>query len=321
MTFALIFGTALLAAAPMYDPVVMENEYLKLTVDRQRGATLRSMIDKKNNAETAREFKSGKNWCGALAEDRLAGEVYPGAISRLHYQGNLATQGDRQILSLTCIPPENSKYKGLQFSKTYILGKGCRYLTLEWAITNTGKQAKAVTPWVHNILSGDFRNTVLPKEEGIKLIPRSADYFQDPVRDWLGAYNPDSRRFIYFLADFSKLLKHYFCYWNNYHTLEWTYQPAPLQPGQVWKTSYRIGIAEPSNIPAVVSNDAIVSYRWTDEALKLEILPVADCRFDAVKVFAGTNQIADTANVPKAKFRQTVNSPSDCTATAAKFRP
>lgn len=38
---------ALLFSAPLLDPVILENEYLKLTVDRQRGATLRSLIDKK----------------------------------------------------------------------------------------------------------------------------------------------------------------------------------------------------------------------------------------------------------------------------------
>ena len=38
---------AFLFSAPLLDPVILENEYLKLTVDRQRGATLRSLIDKK----------------------------------------------------------------------------------------------------------------------------------------------------------------------------------------------------------------------------------------------------------------------------------
>ena len=38
---------ALLFSAPLLDPVILENEYLKLTVDRQRGATLRSLIDKR----------------------------------------------------------------------------------------------------------------------------------------------------------------------------------------------------------------------------------------------------------------------------------
>ena len=219
---------ALLFSAPLLDPVILENEYLKLTVDRQRGATLRSLIDKKNGAEAAREFLSGKYWCGALAEDRLAGEGYPGEITRLSYKGEVRRTGSMQILALECIS-ENEKYPGLAFAKNYYLKDRARYLEVEWRITNTGKTARVITPWVHNIISRDYRNTVLPKRDGVKLIPPSADYFQDPVRNWLGAYNPDSRRLIYFSAGFRKLLKHYYCFWNGYHTLEWTFQPVKLR--------------------------------------------------------------------------------------------
>lgn len=276
---------ALLFSAPLLDPVILENEYLKLTVDRQRGATLRSLIDKKNGAEAAREFLSGKYWCGALAEDRLAGEGYPGEITRLSYKGEVRRTGSMQILALECIS-ENEKYPGLAFAKNYYLKDRARYLEVEWRITNTGKTARVITPWVHNIISRDYRNTVLPKRDGVKLIPPSADYFQDPVRNWLGAYNPDSRRLIYFSAGFRKLLKHYYCFWNGYHTLEWTFQPVKLRPEERWTAVYRIGLAEPATVPAAVSEDAVLSYRWADEALVLEVYPTSDLGALGVKVFA-----------------------------------
>ncbi len=258
-----------------YNPAVLENKYLKVTVDLGRGATVRSMTDKINSAETAREFLSGKEYCGALAEDRLAGDGYPGDITRLKYQGKTVRENGMQILEAVC-RPENPKYHDLEFKKIFRLNDGARVLEIEWIITNRKKTPYAVTPWVHNIISRNYGQTVLPKNTGIELIPPSADYFQDPARNWFGAYNPESRRLIYFSTDYSRILKHYYCYWNGYHTMEWTFQPAPMEPGASWSARYFIGLAEPSTVPAAAIPEAVVSYEWSKGALNVEICPAID---------------------------------------------
>lgn len=262
-------------AQTFYNPVVLENKYLKVTVDLGRGATVRSMTDKINGAETAREFLSGKEYCGALAEDRLAGDGYPADITRLKYQGKIIQKNGTQILETVC-RPENPKYHDLEFKKIFRVDNHARVLEVEWIITNLKKTPYAVTPWVHNIISRDYGKTVLPKNTGIELISPSADYFQDPARNWFGGYNPESRRLIYFSTDYNRTLKHYYCYWNGYHTLEWTFQPAPMEPGASWSTRYFIGLAEPSTVPAAAIPEAVASYEWDVDTLNVEICPAID---------------------------------------------
>jgi hypothetical protein len=270
----------------MYDPVTLENPYLKLTVDLGRGATLRSMVDKINNAETAREFLTGGEYCGALAEDRLAGEGYPGEITRLKYTGKTRTEGNTRILEASC-RPENPKYAGLEFTKIFRLADHARFVEVEWRITNHKPETYAVTPWVHNIVNKDYVNTVLPKPDGVKLIPPSADYFQDPTRNWFGGYNPDSKRLIYFSTDYRQTLKNYYCYWNGYHCLEWTFQPAPLEPGKTWSGTYHIGLAEPFTVPAAAIPEAVAAWQWVNGKLAVEITPAVNWGATEIGLSAG----------------------------------
>lgn len=282
-------------AQTFYNPVVLENQYLKVTVDLGRGATVRSMVDKINGTETAREFLSGKEYCGALAEDRLAGDGYPGEITRLKYQGKVVREGDIQILEAVC-RPENPKYQGLEFRKIFRLDDHARVLEIQWDITNLKKIPQSVTPWVHNIISRDYGQTVLPKTTGIELIPPSADYFQDPARNWLGGYNPENKRLIYFSTDYNRTLKHYYCYWNGYHTLEWTFQPAPMEPGATWSARYHIGLAEPSAVPAAAGTAAVASYEWDTNTLNVEICPTVNRKGVAVGMAAPVKRLLATTD-------------------------
>ena len=112
------------------DPVVLENSRLKLVIDRGRGATLRSLIDKASGAETAREFLTSGGWAGALAEDRLAGDGYPGDITRLKYAGEIESDSKGARLRLTCRPTEE-KYQGLEFVKTFTLHDASSFVIVD----------------------------------------------------------------------------------------------------------------------------------------------------------------------------------------------
>lgn len=266
-----LFAADPASAGPEWiDPVILENAHVKAVVDRGRGATLRSLQGKADGMEAAREFRTSHGWSGALAEDRLAGDGYPGAITRLTYTGELVRAAGAQVLRLHCLPPD-AKYAGLEFFKTFTLPDDAAYVMVDWEIVNRGTTAQAVTPWVHNIVGKHFRNTLLPRPDGIALIAPSADYFHDPVRNWLGGYDPESGQLITFCADFSQMLKQYYCYWNGYHTLEWTYQPAPLAAGGCWSSWYSVGVGRSAAAPAVALPEATASASWQPEGLQIDV--------------------------------------------------
>ena len=252
------------------DPVVLENAFIKVVIDRGRGATLRSLREKSDDQESAREFCTSHGWSGALAEDRLAGDGYPGEITRLSYTGAPVSRDSAQVLRLHCQPSEG-KYQGMAFIKTFTLPDNASYIMVDWEIVNRLESTQAVTPWVHNIVNRQYRNTLLSRKEGIALIPPSADYFHDPVRNWIGGYNPESGQLIYFCADYSQMLKQYYCYWNGYHTLEWTYQPAPLAAGKSWFSWYAVGVAKTETAPASIIPEASASSTWNEQGLQVDI--------------------------------------------------
>ena len=280
-SLAIILSTLVLNAGEepkkeFADPVILENSYLKLTIDRGRGATVRSLIDKRNKAEVVREFITGGAWCGGLAEDRFADSGYPGELTKMPYRGEIKRCGEMQLLELHGLPGGESKYKGLELIKIFKLPDSSSFFEVEWRIVNRLQAQFIVTPWVHNIVNSQYGNTVLPKRAGIALIPPSADYFQDPIRNWFGAYQPENGHFVYFCSDFKQILKQYYCYWNGFHSLEWTFQPVALTPGEIWKGNYYIGIAESTNVPAAVLPECVASWKRINEFIEIELSATVD---------------------------------------------
>ncbi|HRR95373.1 MAG TPA: DUF4091 domain-containing protein [Candidatus Ratteibacteria bacterium] len=253
----------------LVEPVIMENNFLKLTIDKARGGVIRSIVFKPAQRELTEEFFTGKYWAGGIAEDRLAGQGYPeGEINQAKYEGELKREGDKQILTLSYLS-KSDKNKDIEFIKKYILQDNETRVAIVWEIINHRKEKISLTPWVHNIVDRKLSFTCLPQLDGIKYIKPSADKFVDVVRNWIGAYSDNF--FLYFTPKYCDITKYYYCYWNSYHSIEWSYNTINLAPGEKWETLYYVGIIPQVSKVGWVSPEIVSGYQWQENNLIVEL--------------------------------------------------
>lgn len=274
------------------DPCILENEYLRIVVDRGRGATIRSLTDKRTGVEYAREFLSGKEKIGGIAEDRLAGETYGSEIVLLKYTGELSRKGDVQQVSLSCTP-QIPKYRGWRFTKTFSLADQDAFVQVKWKIENIGKEKRTITPWVHNLVSKKFLNTVIAFPEGVRSVPPWDDYFRPAWRNWIGACSPDDFSTIWFCSDFSRTMRQYYCHWNGYHSVEWAYVPAILKPGESWESVYSASIGTPDGLPAAFCAEGALTMQLRQGELTASFCPARKFGDAAVMLELNGRQIGE----------------------------
>ena len=255
------------------DPVIMENEYVKIIVDRGRGGVVGSLTDKSRNTEMVQEvFRKGK-WSGGLSEDRFGGgNYYTGPLIWMAHHGELKREGDTQILELTGIPgKDDTPNFGKKLIKIYKLRDGDSYYTCEWKIQNIRNRELSIVPWVHNMPKR--AHSVFPEPDGIHMVGGGHDLFQDPVRNWMGAYDPQTGGLMFFCPEYNHLEKVYYCFWNGFHTLEWVYRSALLKPGEIWSSTYTAGSTRSEYMPVAMIPEAVCSIKREADALIVSLSP------------------------------------------------
>lgn len=273
LTFAALFCAAENVEPPKqkwFDPVILENDFIKVLVDKGRGGTVRSVIDKVRNEEVVQEVFRHGHFSGGLSEDRFAGDNYVVPLIWMNYTGDLKREGDTQILRIENTPTDE-KYKGKKLVKIFKLRDTDAFYTAEWEIHNVSSTPFVITPWVHNMILR--RGSVFPKTDGIKFIPKGPDCFQSATRNWIAGYNPQTKGAVVFCTEFNQVSKQYYCFWNGYHTLEWVYRGAPLNPGEFWRSHYTIGVTTSEEVPVSVIPEASCSLKRTADALEVLIVP------------------------------------------------
>jgi len=262
------------ATIQMQDPVVLENEFLRVTVDRAKGGVIRSLVFKPLQRELVEEYHTGETIAGGLAEDRFPGQKYPGELATAPYLGKVKTEAGGQILVLHRKLTSGIN-EGLEFVKTYHLRADESRVEVDWEIINRRAKNAVVSPWVHNIVDRRLTKTILPQTDAIRVIQPSPDYFVDPVRNWMSAWQKEGL-LVSFVTGYDHLIRQYFCYWNGFHSLEWAYTPTELKPDETWHSKYFITIAANLKNPcAYASPELSVGYAWEDDRLKLEVAAYA----------------------------------------------
>jgi len=260
------------------DPVVLENEWLKVTVARGRGGVIRSLVHKSTGRELVEEFLWGGAWYGGFGEIILAGQGYPGGeMQKAAYKGEVKKNENETVLCLI-YSSESAENNRLKFKKTFRLQNGESKIEIQWTIENNRKKDVAVTPWFHNIVHRSLAETILPKSEGIEIISGGADYFFVPHRDWLGAIDRKNRFVVYFSYDFNEMARNYYSFWNNYHSLEWVSRGKTLKPGESWVSSFCVGVVEGLENVASVTPDIVAGYNWRGDQLFLDIVAVKNMK-------------------------------------------
>ena len=273
------------------DGVVLENAYLKLTVDRLGGATARSFIDKADGRELAKEYLTPRGWNGAFGRDRCVEEhAFPGAVQHLVYTGDLAESNGVKTLRLVCTT-NHWRIGKWTITKTYTLEKDAKRFRLDWSIRNDNDEDRIFTPWAHNIVAPDVHETVYAARDGIVWANTAHDFFHYPERNWLADIEKPTGKTILFAAEWNQLLSQYWCWWNNCHCTEWVYVPKNLKPGEAYETSYWIGVSVTPDAPASVTPDGAVTWKAEDGKLVVTFSPLRFGTYELQPVVNGNRKL------------------------------
>ena len=255
------------------DPVVMENEVLRLTIDRGRGGVISRAVYKPLGRDLTEQFHSGEVWAGGLAEDRIAGQPYPnGELNTARYEGRLSRKGADRELALT-YASDTEANGGLTFGKAYRLEGHASRVCVEWTIGNRRDTPVTLTPWVHNIVERRLGEITTPTPDGVKGTSSGPDCFLPPHRDWIGALDGETGLFLYFMTEYSKLAKYYYGFWSGgFVGVEWIYTPVTIPPGGSWSCSYEICVVHPLRNVACATPELAAGYRWLAQGLQLDIV-------------------------------------------------
>ncbi|HWL53704.1 MAG TPA: glycoside hydrolase domain-containing protein [Chthoniobacteraceae bacterium] len=246
---------------PMKNQIILENEFLKVGIDPDCGAKIRSLIWKATGTQLSEEFTSGHGIAGGLAEDRFAGQGYPGEVATAVFESDTVAPGEKVVFTRVA---REEKNVGLEFRKTFVLKPGALNIDVQWEVINRSGEARQITPWVHNIVQRHISQTVLPTAEGVQNIGPGADYFKRPYAGWIGAWEPGGV-LIGFVADYDRTMRQYYCYWSGYHTLEWAYFPADIPVGGKWSSVYSIVvIGKVDQLPTLISREGAVAGRMLE---------------------------------------------------------
>jgi hypothetical protein len=271
------------AAHACVDPVVLENDYLKITVDRAVGGTARSVIDKADGLELTHEYLTDKGWNGAFGRDRCVEEKgYPAVLQFLKFEGEKTVSPDGvQTLSLSNVT-DNARIGKWVFAKTYTLEPNAKRMKITWSVTNPEDGDRWFTPWRPSIVNEVFHDTAYVAKEGVVIAKPGHDFFHYPERNWLTASFPDSGRTLTFTCEWNDLLSQYWCWWSGCHSVEWVCMPRPLKPGATYAVTYWIGSANVSSgVPASVTPDGAASWRFADGVLDVAFSP---SRFGTLRI-------------------------------------
>ena len=270
------------AAHESVDSVVLENDYLKITVDRAVGGTARSVIDKADGLELTHEYLTDKGWNGAFGRDRCVEEKgYPAVLQFLKFEGEKSVSPDGvQALCLSNVT-DNARIGKWKFAKSYTLEPNAKRVKITWSVTNLENEERWFTPWRPSIVNKVFHNTVYVAKEGVVVAKPGHDFFHYPERNWLTASVPDSGRTLTFTCEWNDLLSQYWCWWSGCHSVEWVCMPRLLKPGETYAVSYWIGAANVAGVPASVTPDGAASWRFADGVLDVAFSP---SRFGTLRI-------------------------------------
>ena len=288
LSFSLLLLTAALTAAPgraqvsvqtvagAHGPeVVLENQFLKITVEPGYGARVMSMIYKPLNRELVAPLDRITT---GIFMDCLGGEDWSADFAVAPYACEIKESGPaRAVLVCRCDnggPRPSPLSQDLRLTKTYTLPAGARFLQADIRIENTGAKTKTPGYWskhdtaVSGKLLGDRFYRPAPKGPQLayydtaKQTPVGDELVKQPVEGWTAAVDPGSNLGLVFLMDYNYLMWLYNCL--PYGTVEWFYDRVAIPPGQAWETRIYAVAVEKLGQVSHASPYIIASTRFED---------------------------------------------------------
>jgi len=227
------------------DLVVMENAFVRLTVDMRHGAKVTRMLYKPLQREW---LVSGQS----LFADHVWQQTWPGELFDVPYEHQIVERGPKRVAVKVWRTLQRKGKKnviGVKVERTLILREGSPVVTAEVTLSNPTEADKTVGYWSQHIfrlggLSDNFYirpsstghdvATFDYRDEG-RIRQRVGDeWVKSPVAGWSAVVNPTTSEAAVFLMDYNDLRWLYNCISSR--TTEWYYDLLRMPPGGRWTT-------------------------------------------------------------------------------------
>lgn len=226
--------------------VVMENDFVRLVIDPDRGGAVVSYVYKPTNREVVRR---DRRYMG-LFMDHFWGQNWPGELLETPYELQIEQNGPEAVVKLWRTvrgdwQAEEQKFiQGLMLEKTFVLKSDSATLNCHIAVRNPTKEARLPAYWCQNVffIGGDYDSEkdvfYRPSARGVKATsfasPQQDEFLQDPAGGWSAAVDTVKGDGLLFLVNYNDLDMLYNSRGN--HSLEWMFDKIPVPAGRSWET-------------------------------------------------------------------------------------
>jgi len=226
--------------------IAIENEFISLILDPDRGGAIVSFIHKPSNRDI---IKRDSKYMG-LFMDHLWGQNWPGELLEVPYEVQILRSEPEEATvrvwrSVTGVwqGVEQRIIQGLIIEKTFTVRRGIDAVFCHVTVRNPQSAGRLPAYWLQNVFfaGGDYDATndvfYRPSARGVRASwqgSRTEDFVRDPTAGWSAAVDKPKGQGIVFLMDYHDLDMLYNCGGNQ--TLEWMYDKIPVPAGRSWET-------------------------------------------------------------------------------------
>jgi len=250
--------------------VVMENAFVRMTIDVRSGAKVTGFFYK----PLQREWISSGH---ALFADHVWQQTWPGELYRTPYEYKITQRGPKQVAVTVWRALQRKGMDsiiGVRVERTLTLRDDSPVVRADVVLSNPTPQVKTVGYWSQHIfrLGGlDDNYFIRPSTAGLDLATLDYrdggtrrervgdDWVKSPVAGWTASLNPTTGEAGVFLMDYNDLRWLYNCL--SGYTTEWYYDLLRMEPGRTWRTTFYLVPAHGYRSLSFASRQALADVR------------------------------------------------------------
>ena len=236
--------------------ISLENQFIKITVDKNRGGRITSFNDKLSNKNFTAD-----NAVGGIMKDVIMEAGFSTYFNQFYLSEITSNSPEKLSITLT---GESEKMQYFKIQKIYTITRNSNVLLIDYKLINTKEAmtARCFTLRHHNALKikGEKNNYYYPTSKGVKKMAEGTGmqaWHKDIVGGWSAFIAPKSQLGLVYTVDYSPL--NFFYNWFGEQTnLECFFKTVKIKHGESWKTQISMmPIHKFKNIDAVKSGIAV----------------------------------------------------------------
>ena len=221
------------------DLLVIENDFLVVTINPQKGGRVADILDKR----TDKHLTGGKDVYFGCCKELVHDDQLPGELMQAAHRGRIVERGPKVASVVTEYLGRTVRTNGVELVKTFRLVEGEPFLRLNYRLRTRYVGADNMALRIHNVFSpgGKFEPESARAFIPIPAGPRAAvwnKFYRQYTGGWSAVVREETSEGVVCLFDWNKMYQGF--NWNV-PSIEWYYRPVRLKPGLVWSDEVIIG--------------------------------------------------------------------------------